>query len=66
MPVEWHGWLHHTFKEPPTKDPLTRRPWELPSQMNMTGTPEAYRPKGSIYRANPVERSDYDAWQPDQ
>ena len=66
VPVEWHGWLHHTFKEPPTKDPMQRRSWELPSQMNMTGTPEANRPKGSIYRANPVERSDYDAWQPDQ
>ena len=26
VPVEWHGWLHHTFKEPPTKDPMQRRP----------------------------------------
>ena len=26
---EWHGWLHHTFKEPPTRDPLTHKPWEL-------------------------------------
>ena len=66
VPVEWHGWLHHTFKEPPTKDPMQRRPWELPSQMNMTGTPQAYRPKSSVYRADPAPRSDYDAWQPDQ
>lgn len=66
VPVEWHGWLHHTFKEPPTKDPLPRRDWELPSQMNMTGTSQAYRPQSSVYRAEPAPRSDYDAWQPDQ
>ncbi|AUM73051.1 NADH:ubiquinone oxidoreductase subunit NDUFA12 [Paracoccus jeotgali] len=65
VPVEWHGWLHHTYKLPPTTDPLPRRAWELPHQMNMTGTQQAYRPAGSLYRAKPVERSDYDAWQPD-
>jgi NADH:ubiquinone oxidoreductase subunit len=25
---DWHGWLHHTFEEPPTRAPLTRRSWE--------------------------------------
>ena len=25
---EWHGWLHHTFAEPPTKTPLKRKDWE--------------------------------------
>ncbi|MDO5605100.1 MAG: NADH:ubiquinone oxidoreductase subunit NDUFA12 [Paracoccus sp. (in: a-proteobacteria)] len=66
VPVEWHGWLHHTYKEPPTKDPLPRRPWELPHQMNMTGTPGAYRPQSSLTRAEPQARSDYDAWQPEK
>ncbi len=28
VPVDWHGWLHHTFMEPPTLAPLKRRPWE--------------------------------------
>lgn len=66
VPVEWHGWLHHTFKEPPTKDPFERRAWELPHQMNLTGTSDAYRPKSSILRAEPVTYSDYDAWHPDK
>ncbi len=62
---EWHGWLHHTFKEPPTDTPLEHKPWEKPHVPNMTGTPQAYAPKGSILRENPVKRQDYEAWQPE-
>ncbi|MFV0300562.1 MAG: NADH:ubiquinone oxidoreductase subunit NDUFA12 [Paracoccus sp. (in: a-proteobacteria)] len=63
--AEWHGWLHHTWDEPPTKAPLPHRPWEKPHLPNLTGTGEAYRPDGSIYRTDPAKRSDYDAWQPE-
>ncbi|MDF3854259.1 NADH:ubiquinone oxidoreductase subunit NDUFA12 [Paracoccus pantotrophus] len=62
---EWHGWLHHTYKEPPTAAPLPHKPWEKPHEPNLTGTPAAYHPAGSLYRARPVERRDYDAWQPE-
>jgi len=62
---EWHGWLHHTYKEPPTAAPLPHKPWEKPHEPNLTGTPAAYHPAGSLYRAQPVERRDYDAWQPE-
>ncbi|AUH34617.1 NADH:ubiquinone oxidoreductase subunit NDUFA12 [Paracoccus tegillarcae] len=62
---EWHGWLHHTWDEPPTKAPLPHRVWEKPHLPNLTGTGEAYRPEGSLYRADPAERRDYDAWQPE-
>ena len=65
VPVEWHGWLHHTFKEPPTQEPLGHKPWEKPHEPNMTGTPAAYHPAGSLYRAEPAQRRDYDAWQPE-
>lgn len=62
---EWHGWLHHTWAEPPTKAPLPTRPWEKPHLPNLTGTPEAYHPQGSLYRAEPMPRRDYEAWQPE-
>jgi NADH:ubiquinone oxidoreductase subunit len=62
---EWHGWLHHTFKEPPTKDPLAHKSWEKPHQENLTGTTQAYAPTGSIRRAAPEPRSDYEAWAPE-
>ena len=61
---EWHGWLHHTWDEPPTKAPLAHKAWELPHQENQTGTPAAYVPPGSIRRPEPVARSDYEAWSP--
>lgn len=62
---EWHGWLHHTYKLPPTKAPLKRKTWEQPHQMNLTGTAEAYVPAGSLRRAEPKARQDYEAWQPE-
>lgn len=62
---EWHGWLHHTWAEPPTEAPLPHKPWEEPHIPNMTGTVAAYHPDGSLHRTDPVKRSDYDAWQPE-
>ena len=62
---DWHGWLHHTWDEPPTKAPLVHKPWEKPHVENLTGTPAAYAPPGSIRRADTVAKSDYEAWQPE-
>ena len=62
---EWHGWLHRTFDEPPSKTPLAHKAWEKPNVPNLTGTDAAYAPAGSLRRAAPVERSDYEAWQPE-
>jgi NADH:ubiquinone oxidoreductase subunit len=62
---DWHGWLHHTFKEPPTNRPLAHKDWEKPHMENLTGTAMAYAPQGSIRRAEPSERRDYEAWVPE-
>lgn len=63
--VDWHGWLHHTFAEPPTSQPLQHKPWEKPHVPNLTGTSGAYYPPGSLRNAEPLPRNDYDAWQPE-
>lgn len=64
---DWHGWLHHTFKEPPTKAPLPRKIWEKPHVPNLTGSGKEWRPAGSLL--NTPERKpvsgDYQAWQPE-
>jgi NADH:ubiquinone oxidoreductase subunit len=65
VPPEWHGWLHHTWQEPPTVAPLKRKPWEKPHQPNLTGTDLAYRPPGSILSPRPKTPQDYEAWTPD-
>lgn len=62
---DWHGWLHFTWNEPPTKSALKHKPWEKPHQENLTGTAAAYAPPGSIRRAAPADRRDYEAWQPE-
>lgn len=63
--ADWHGWLHGTWDEPPTEKPLAHKPWEKPHHENLTGTPAAYAPAGSLRQAHPVERRDYEAWQPE-
>jgi len=62
---DWHGWLHHTWDEPPTKQALTHKPWEKPHRENLTGTPMAYAPDGSLRRPVPRDRRDYEAWTPE-
>ena len=62
---DWHGWLHFTWDQPPTKAPLNHKAWEQPHQENLTGTLAAYAPAGSIRKGAPVPRSDYEAWQPE-
>jgi len=62
---DWHGWLHHTFDTPPSEQPLAHKSWEKPHKENLTGTPLAYAPPGSIRRPAPAPRQDYEAWQPE-
>ncbi len=63
---DWHGWLHHTWDEPPSAAPLKRKPWEKDHIANPTGTPAAYAPPGSLRtpEARPRVSGDYEAWSP--
>ena len=67
VPPDWHGWLHHTFKEPPTRAPITAKAWERVHQPNLSGTSGAYRPRGSLAATGerPAATGDYEAWQPE-
>ncbi|ROT98629.1 NADH:ubiquinone oxidoreductase subunit NDUFA12 [Histidinibacterium lentulum] len=62
---EWHGWLHRTWDEPPSEKPLPKKAWEKEHLPNLTGTPAAYAPAGSIRRSQPAARTDYEAWTPE-
>ncbi|MEN8722911.1 MAG: NADH:ubiquinone oxidoreductase subunit NDUFA12 [Alphaproteobacteria bacterium] len=67
IPPEWHGWMHHTVNDAPTEQPMNVKPWEKPHQPNLTGTPGAYAPKGSLRVAGDraAATGDYEAWSPD-
>lgn len=68
VPPDWHGWLHHTFTDPPSLAPLKRQVWEKDHQPNLTGTVHAYRPAGSLASGGERNRAagDYEAWSPDE
>ncbi len=81
VPPDWHGWLHHNIALPPTEAPLKRQKFEKDYLPNMTGTPLAYHPKGSLALVRPQLAGpdgqkalskpagvgqDYEAWSPDQ
>ncbi len=67
IPPEWHAWMHYLTEEPPTVSPLRRRAFEKDHAPNLTGTPYAWKPKGSIARGG--ERApaigDYQPWCPE-
>ena len=65
-PPGWYGWLHHTVDVPPTKESYKPHDWELPYKPNLTGTPQAWRPPGSILTEGqrPPATGDYEAWTP--
>ncbi len=64
VPPEWHAWLHYTVDVPPSEEDYSPKAWEKPHMPNMTGTPQAYRPSGSILNPRPRAqgRPDYEPW----
>ncbi len=66
VPPSWHGWLHHTVDVPPTQEDYKGRDWEKPHRPNYTGTPQAWRPRGSTLAQGkrPRATGDYKAWSP--
>jgi len=67
VPPGWYGWLHYMTDTPPTEENYVPRPWQRPHLPNETGTPNAYRPPGSILAsgARPKAAGDYKPWRPE-
>jgi NADH:ubiquinone oxidoreductase subunit len=66
VPPEWHAWLHFTVDQPLSAGHRPIRPWQKPHLPNLTGTPAAYRPPGSVYEGGRRARAtgDYEPWRP--
>jgi NADH:ubiquinone oxidoreductase subunit len=56
--------MHYRVDEPPAA--YTPREWQKPHEPNLTGTPYAYRPPGSILHRDPRTPAapDYEPWSP--
>jgi NADH:ubiquinone oxidoreductase subunit len=67
VPPGWHAWLHHTVDAVPDTRGPRKYPWEKEHLPNLSGTPHAYRPPGSVLsggRRAPAT-GDYEPWQPE-
>lgn len=66
VPPEWHGWLHHQTKDPPSETSPLRRDWQKEHIPNPTGSAQAYRPPGSVLSTGQRDRAtgDYEPWVP--
>jgi NADH:ubiquinone oxidoreductase subunit len=67
VPPEWHAWLHHTVEAPLVRQATEAKPWQKEHVPNLTGTPEAYRPRGHDYLGGRRARAtgDYEPWRPE-
>jgi NADH:ubiquinone oxidoreductase subunit len=66
IPPGWFGWMQNKTDIPPSEESYQPRPWEKPHQPNLTGSANAYRPRGSLSNLGerPHVDGDYDAWVP--
>ncbi len=67
VPPEFHAWLHHTVDDLPQPDAQPKYSWQKEHEPNLTGTPAAYRPPGSLFRGGHREPAagDYQPWRPE-
>lgn len=66
VPPEWHGWLHHSMKEPLKPGDTYHKPWQKDHKPNQTGTSGAYLPPGHTLAGGQRSRAtgDYESWTP--
>lgn len=66
IPPDWFSWLHHQIDAHPDEALPPARPFHKPPVPNLTGTPQAYRPSGSLERGGQRQAAsgDYEAWTP--
>ncbi len=64
--ADWHGWLHHTFKDVPSEKTLPHKECGKPHPENLPAPGAADAPAASIRAAGaPEDRRDYEAWSPE-
>jgi NADH:ubiquinone oxidoreductase subunit len=67
IPPDWYSWMHRLIDGPPDEALPPPPPFLRDPTPNLTGTPGAYRPAGSLERGGrrAAASGDYQAWTPD-
>lgn len=68
IPPEWYAWMHRQIDDVPDRALPPAPRYLKPPTPNLTGTPYAYRPAGSLARGGQraAASGDYQAWTPDE
>lgn len=66
IPPDWYSWMHHQIEGLPEESLPPAPKFLKESTGNRTGTPEAYKPSGSLDRGGQRQAAsgDYEAWTP--
>ncbi|MDG2533831.1 NADH:ubiquinone oxidoreductase subunit NDUFA12 [Sphingomonas sp. HITSZ_GF] len=66
VPPEWFSWLHHQIDSAPDQALPAAKAWEIPGEVNLTGSQLAYRPSGALEKGGrrAAATGDYEAWTP--
>jgi len=60
IPFEWHGWMHYSTSEIPTKLETNKFYWQKTHTPNLTGTKNSYSPTNSNEKK---PKSHYESWE---
>lgn len=60
IPFEWHGWMHYSTQQIPTKIEVKKFSWQKIHSPNLTGTKNAYSPKICNEKK---PKSHYESWE---
>ena len=61
IPPEWHLWIHFIKNNKPDKN-QKKFNWQKKYEENLTGTPGAHKPEGSLSNKKRKEMKKYEAW----
>jgi NADH:ubiquinone oxidoreductase subunit len=66
IPPDWYAWIHHLIDGLPDEALPPAPKFLKAATPNLTGTPAAYRPSGSLERGGQRQAAsgDYEAWTP--
>jgi NADH:ubiquinone oxidoreductase subunit len=62
IPPQWQAWIHNSVEEAP----ITYEPhrWEKTHVQNLTGTADAYKPKGKRLSGRSIQKNIHESWKP--
>ena len=58
---EWHLWIHYLAKNIPSTN-ISKFNWQKKYVENLTGTPKAYKPDGSLHSNSKKNVKKYETW----